>query len=151
LGYDLEISEIDLRIIRLLQNDARSFSKIAKTLALSVGTIYNHVKKLEEKGILIGYTVAIDSNKLGYDLIAVTLIQIDEHNRAKVTKELGQFENIIVFYDITGDYDMLVIGRFKGRNMLNNFIKNIKKLPDVKKTLVHVALDVIKEDFRLKL
>jgi DNA-binding Lrp family transcriptional regulator len=118
---------------------------------LSVGTIYNHVKKLEEKGILTGYTVTVDSNKLGYDLTAVTFIQIDEHNRGKVTGELARFENIIAFYDITGDYDILVIGRFKGRTMLNNFIKEIQKLPDVKKTLVHVALNVIKEDFRLKL
>lgn len=148
--YDFELGEVDLEIIRLLQEDPRSFSKIAGILDLSVGTIYNHVKKLEEKGILTGYTVTIDSDKLGYDLTAVTLIQIDEHNRDKVTRELAQFENITAFYDITGYYDMLVVGRFKGRTILNNFIKNIKKIPDVKKTLVYIALDIIKEDFRLK-
>ena len=145
-----EMDEVDYEIIRMLQKDPRSFSRIAGTLELSVGTIYNHVKKLEEKGILTGYTVTVDSNKLGYELTAVTLLQIDEHNRAEVTRELSQFEHIIAVYDITGDHDMLVIGRFKNRTMLNKFIKNIKKLPEVKKTLVHVALDVIKEDFRAK-
>ena len=150
MGHDLEIGKIDLEIIRLLQKDPRSFSKIASVLDLSVGTVYNHVKKLEENDILRNYTVTINSDKLGYDLTAITLMQIDEHNRAKITKELDQFDNIIAFYDITGDYDMLIVGRFKSRTMLNNFIKNIKKLPDVKKTLVHVALDIIKEDFRLK-
>ena len=151
MAYDFELSKVDLEIIRLLQEDPRSFSKIAGTLDLSVGTIYNHVKKLEEKGILTGYTVRVDSNKLGYDLTVFTLLQIDEHNRAKVARELAQFENIIAFYAITGKYDMLVIGRFKSRTMLNNFIKKIQKIPIVKKTFVHVALDVIKEDFRLKL
>jgi DNA-binding Lrp family transcriptional regulator len=147
----LEIGEIDLEIIRLLQEDPRSFSKIADVLDISVGTIYNHVKKLEEKGILRGYTVTVDSDKLGYDLTAIILIKVDSRYRTEVEKELAQLYDIIAFYDITGEYDMLVIARFKDKTMLNSFIKNIQKRSNVKKTIVNVALDIIKEDFRVKL
>ena len=147
----MEIGEIDLEIIRLLQDDPRSFSKIAGDLDISVGTVYNHVKKLKEKGILRGYTVLVDSSKMGYDLTAIILIQVDSRYRTDVEKELVRLHDIIAFYDITGEYDMLVIARFKDRIILDSFIKNIKKRSDVKKIIVNVALDVIKEDFRVKL
>ena len=76
---------------------------------------------------------------------------VDSRYRTEVEKELVRLYNIIAFYNITGEYDMLVIARFKDKITLDNFIKNIKKRSDVKKTIVNVALDVIKEDFRVKL
>lgn len=147
----MEISEIDLKIIGLLQEDPRSFSKIADKLDIAVGTVYNHVRKLEDKGILTGYTVNVDFDRLGYSLTAIVLIQVDGHHRTEVEKELSQLCDVIAIYDITGEYDMLVIARFKDKTVLNRFIKSIQKRANVKKTIVNVALDVLKEDFRVKL
>lgn len=151
LAYDLEISEIDIKIIGLLQEDSRSFSKIADKLDVAVGTVYNHVRKLEDKGILKGYTVKVDFDRLGYSLTGIILIQVDGNYRTEVEKELAQLCDVIAIYDITGEYDMLVIARFKDKTMLNSFIKNIQKRSKVKKTIVNVALDVLKEDIRVKL
>jgi len=153
LGFDLvqKMDEIDLEIIRLLQEDSRrSFSKIADSLGIAVGTIYNHVKNLEDEGILKGYTVIVDSNKLGYSLTALVLIQADGRYLAEVEKELAQLYDVISIYDITGNYDIAIIARFKDRAMLNNFIKNIQRMPNVKKTVTNVALNIVKEDFRVK-
>ena len=150
MGYDLEISEIDLRLIRLLQEDPRSFTKIAGKLDVAVGTVYNHVKMLEDKGILNGYTVKVDFDRLGYSFIAIGLIQVDGHYHPKVVKELTQLSDVMAIYDITGEYDILIIARFRSKRNLNNFIKNIQKQSNVKKIVTNVALDVIKEDFRMK-
>ena len=47
------IEDIDLRILSLMQEDCRlSFNKIARKLGISVGTAFNHIKKLEKKGII---------------------------------------------------------------------------------------------------
>jgi DNA-binding Lrp family transcriptional regulator len=147
----LEIGEVDLKIIGLLQEDPRSFSKIADKLDIAVGTVYNHVRKLEDKGVLKGYTVKVDFDRLGYSLTAIVLIQVDGRYRTEVEKELAQLFDVIAIYDITGEYDVLVIARFKDKTMLNSFIKNVQKRSNVKKTIVNVALDVLKEDFRVKL
>ena len=135
----------------MLQEDPRSLSRIADALDISVGTVYNHVKRLEEKGVLKGYTVTLDSDKLGYDLTAIILIRVDSRHRTEVEKELLKLHDIIAFYDITGKYDMLVIARFRDKTVLNSFIRNIQKLSNVKKVIVNVALDVVKEDFRVNL
>jgi DNA-binding Lrp family transcriptional regulator len=60
-------------------------------------------------------------------------------------------DHVISVYDITGDFDFAVIARFKDKESLNAFIKSLLAAPYVKRTVTHIALNVIKEDFRVKL
>lgn len=145
------MDEVDRNIIRLLQEDARkSFNKIADSLGIAVGTAYNRVKNLEDKGILKGYTILVDSAKLGYGLTALILIEAEGRYLPEVEKELAQLDEVISIYDITGDYDIAVVARFKNRTTLNNFIKSTLKMPHVSRTVTNVVLNVVKEDFRVK-
>ena len=145
------MDDIDRKIIRLLQEDARkSFNKIADSLGIAVGTAYNRVKNLEDRGILKGYTIMLDSVKLGYGLTALILIEAEGRYLPEVENELAQLDEVISIYDITGDYDIAVVARFKNRNALNNFIKSTLKMPHVTRTVTNVVLNVVKEDLRVK-
>ena len=144
------MDDIDRNIIRLLQEDARkSFNKLADSLGIAVGTAYNRVKNLEEKGILKGYTIMLDSAKLGYGLTALILIEAEGRFLTDVESALAKLEEVICIYDITGDYDIAVVARFKDRTALNNFIKSALKMPHVSRTVTNVVLNVVKEDFRV--
>jgi DNA-binding Lrp family transcriptional regulator len=146
------VNDIDLQIIKLLQEDCRlSFNKIARKLGISVGTAFNHVKNLEKKGILKGYTVIVDSVKLGYSLTALMLIQAEGSYLTHVENEIAKTANAIAVYDITGDYDAAVIAKFKDRASLNTYLKNLLALPHIKRTVTNVALNVIKEDLEVRL
>jgi len=147
-----KIDKIDLQIINLLQEDSRlSFNKIAKELGISVGTAYNRIKNLEERGILKGYTAIVDPAKVGYTLTAIILIQAEGKHLLDVENEVAKMSNVISVYDITGDFDIAVIARFKDRFGLNAFIKNLLTMPYVKRTVTNVVLNVVKEDFRIKI
>lgn len=147
-----EIDEIDAQILNLLQEDSRiSFNKIASKLGISVGTAYNRVKTLEEKGILKGYTVLVDPAKVGYGMIAIILIQAEGPHLVEVENEIAKNDNVAAVYDITGDFDIAVIARFKDRYGLNTFVKRLISMPYVKRTVTNVVLNVVKEDFRVKI
>ncbi|MEM3549971.1 MAG: Lrp/AsnC family transcriptional regulator [Candidatus Bathyarchaeia archaeon] len=147
-----KLDDVDFKILNLLQEDSRlSYKKIADKLEISVGTAYNRVKSLEGKGVLKGYTVLVDPNKIGYNLTALILIQAEGKHLIDVENEIAKMGNIISVYDITGDFDIAVIARFKDRNGLNQFIKSLLSLPYVKRTVTNVVLNVVKEDFRLKI
>ena len=119
-GSSHKVDDVDRKIIRLLQEDSRkSFNKIADRLGIAVGTAYNRVKNLEDRGILKGYTIMLDSVKLGYGLTALILIEAEGRYLPEVEKELAQLDEVISIYDITGDYDIAVVARFKNRNALN--------------------------------
>ena len=146
------MDDVDRNIIRLLQEDSRkSFNKIAESLGIAVGTAYNRVKNLEDKGILKGYTIILDPIKLGYGLTALILIQAEGRYLPEVEKELAKLDAVISIYDITGDYDVAVVARFMNRASLNSFIKSTLKMPHVSKTVTNVVLNVVKEDFRVKI
>jgi len=146
-----KLDSIDFQILRMLQEDSRmSYRKIADALGIAVGTVYNRIKRLEDEGVFKAYTVIVDPTKIGYDLTAVILIQAEGPHLAEVEKEIAQSDHAICVYDITGDFDIAVIVRFRDRSMLNNFIKGILKMPHITRTVTNVTLNVVKEDFRIK-
>ena len=150
VGLIEKIDDVDLQIINLLQEDSRlSFNKIAGKLGISVGTAYNRVKSLEDRGILKGYTVIVDPVKLGYGLTAIILIQAEGKHLLDVESEVAKISNVISVYDITGDFDIAVVARFKDRVGLNAFIKSLLSVPYMRRTVTNVVLNVVKEDFRV--
>jgi DNA-binding Lrp family transcriptional regulator len=151
-GLVENVDDVDLQIINLLQEDCRlSFNKIASRLGISAGTAFNHVKNLEKKGILKGFTVIIDWVKLGYSLTAVILIQAEGGHLVDIENEIAKITNVVAVYDITGDYDVAAVTKFKDRSDLSTFIKNLLATPHIKRTVTNLALNVIKEDLRVKL
>ena len=147
-----EFDDVDIRILSVLQEDCRlSFNKISKKTGISVGTAFNRVRSLEKKGILKGYTAIIDSGKLGYSLTAIIMVQAEGTYLTEIENEIAKSANVISVYDITGDYDATVIAKFKDRASLNAFIKGLLTMPHIKRTVTNVALNVVKEDGRVKL
>ena len=93
----------------------------------------------------------MDPVKLGYSLTAIILIQAEGKYLVDVEKEVAKIKNVISVYDITGDFDIAVVARFKDRFGLNHFIKNLLSNPYVKRTVTNVVLNVVKEDFRINM
>jgi DNA-binding Lrp family transcriptional regulator len=141
------LDELDMKIMTLLQQDSRiSFNKIAEKLGISVGTAYNRVRDLEKNGVVRGYTVILDSTKLGFELTALILIQAEGKHLEEVETEIAKASSVIAVYDITGDYDAAIVTKFKDRASLNDFVKNLLSTSHIKRTVTNVALNVIKED-----
>jgi len=148
----LPLDDVDRKILALLQENARiSFRDIADAVGVSVGTVHNRIKKLERLGIIRGYTTLLDPYKLGFELTALILMQVDGAHIVEVEREIAKHREVCGVYDITGDFDILVIARFRTREELNNFIKSILKLPHIKRTVTSIALNIVKENFKLRI
>ena len=146
------IDETDLHILNLLQEDCRlSFNKVAAKTKISVGTAYNRTKSLEAKGYVKGYTVLLDSTKMGCSLTAVIFVQVEGEHLSEVELEIARQTNVMAVYDVTGEFDAAVIAKFKDREDLSSFIKHIAALVHVKRTTTNVSLETVKEDFRIVL
>jgi Lrp/AsnC family transcriptional regulator for asnA, asnC and gidA len=140
-----------MQIIALLQGDSRlSFNKLSKKLGVSVGTAYNRVKTLEALGVVKGYTVVLDTSKLGFELTAIILIQAAGKHLLDVEREIANTANVIAVYDIAGEHDAAVVAKFKDRTSLNKYLQSLLTKPYVKRTVTNVALNVIKEDLQVR-
>jgi len=134
-----ELDHTDQEIIKQLNQDGRkSYRQIAKELNLSVGTITNRVNKLRETGIIKGFQIQLDYAALGYNI--ETLIGID--NNGNIENIINKYpENIITAHKTTGQYNTLLITRFKDTTELNNFLENITKEENIQKTYTQLILN----------
>lgn len=116
-----ELDNTDQEIIKQLnQNGRKSFRQIAKELNLSVWTITNRVQKLKQTGIIKGFQLQLDYTQLGYNI--ETFIGID--NTGNIENIIKRYpENIIVAHKTTGQYNTLLITRFKDTTELNIFLE----------------------------
>ncbi|GAG91636.1 unnamed protein product [marine sediment metagenome] len=63
------LDDIDKEILKILQENAKtSYRVIQDKLNISIGTIHNRIAKLEKNGIIEGYTLKLNNEKLGYKL-----------------------------------------------------------------------------------
>ncbi|MFH8132262.1 MAG: winged helix-turn-helix transcriptional regulator, partial [Candidatus Aenigmatarchaeota archaeon] len=75
----IELDKTDVKIIKLLLSNSRlSFREIARNLGLSVGTVINRIKILENEKIIKGYSVLLDHEKIGYELTAIIEITVSK-------------------------------------------------------------------------
>ena len=118
------VDELDKNIIRALNQNARkSYREIAKEVRTSVTAVIRRIKKLEDSGALCGYIPVVDQEHFGLTMIAVIALRISKGRLIDTQKQIAEDPRIAAVYDITGDWDSVVIGYFRDRKDLNDFIK----------------------------
>lgn len=148
----MDLDETDLTILNELQSDfTTSYRDIAKKLNMSVGTVHNRVKKLKETGVIKSFTAILDAEKLGYELTAIILMQVEGGKIVDVEQAIAKSKSVTAVYDTTGEFDIIAVAKFKTREDLNSFIKETLKIGAIKRTVTSMVLNVVKEDVRLNL
>jgi len=145
----MDFDEKDEKILKHLLVDARqSARQLAHKLNISTVTMISRIKKLEEKKIIQGYTIRLNHSALGYDITGIIEVTTTKGKMVEIEDEIAKIENVCAVYDITGNADILVIGKFKDRSSLSEFVKKISGIPNVENTVTHLVLNTVKEDSR---
>lgn len=145
----MNIDEVDKKILNEYLKDARlSYREIAKRINVAVGTVLSRTKKMEEEGVIKGYTAILDDEKLGYQLTAITEVTVSKGKLVEVEKEIANLTPICAVYDVTGLTDAFIIGKFRSRAELSRFTKTLLAIPYVERTNTHLVLTTVKENFR---
>lgn len=106
------LDETDIRILRLLQQDARQTNKqIGEKLNKSQSPIYERIKRLQDQGYIKRFTAVIDYKKIGRGLIAFAQVQVKDHiheNLIRFEKQIVQFDEVLACYQMSGEYDFML-------------------------------------------
>lgn len=142
----MTIDETDKKIINcLLENSRLSYRQIAKKIHVSVATVMHRVNALTKEGIITGFTTIVDYEKLGYDVDVIIYLRIIKGKLFDVEKKVSHHPNVVAVYDITGDFDALILAKFKTRREVDAFVKKIQTYDFIEKTNTILVLNTIKE------
>ena len=144
------IDDLALKIVRALNQNARkSYRDVAKEVGTSATAVINKVRKLEESGAIKGYIPVVDPGHFGIELVAIVALRISKGKLLETQQRISSDRRVAAVYDITGEWDSLVIGYFKGRDDLNDFIKGVLSLPFIDRTVTHLVLNIVKDEKRI--
>ncbi|MCB5227457.1 Lrp/AsnC family transcriptional regulator [Alishewanella sp. 16-MA] len=136
------ISKEDEKLLALLQKDARaSISDLARALSLSRATVQNRLQKLQETGVIKGYTVEVGESWLASLVAAHVSIKVKQKLTARTNNELKQIPQIAALYAISGEYDLIAIVQAQSTEQLSHLLDDIGNLEGVERTTSSVILE----------
>ena len=140
------LDNTDRNIIQVLEKDARtSLRRIAEEVGVSLGTVSNRVKKLEEAGIIKEYRVILDADKVGWGLNVVIVLRIQKGRLIEIQEKIARDPRVYGVYDVTGDFDSMIIARARDRSDLDDLSKNVLSMDGVARSVTHLVLNTVKE------
>ena len=141
----VKIDPKDEKILNVLIDNSRlSFRAIAKKTGLSTATVINHIQRLKKEGIILKYTTKLDYEKLGYDFLAIIELRISHGQFVHVEEKISKFTQVVSMFDTTGNFDSVVIARFKSRRNLDYFLKKILEFDEIERSSTRIVLNTIK-------
>jgi Lrp/AsnC family leucine-responsive transcriptional regulator len=148
----MTLDEIDLKILELLQKNGRTRrNDLAETVGLSIPSVSERLRKLEEGGIIIGYYAKLDPKKLGKDVTAFIRVTVDSSKHfASLIEHANATDDVLECHAITGEGTHILKVRTENTSTLEKLLSKIQAWPGVVGTLTSVVLSSSKETTRFK-
>ena len=142
----MKLDETDIQILKTLQKDARESARhIAEKVNVSVPTVTERIRKLQENGVILGFQTAIDPSSIGLDVSAIiTIISGSSQYYKEVTIAAEETPEVVQCFSTTGNGSHMLYVVTKNSNTLEELLRKIQSWPGVARTETQIILSSYK-------
>lgn len=136
------VDQIDEKIMDLLEEDARmTYVEIGKIVGLSEGAVRNRIQSLTSSGVIKKFTI---EKSTSHGVRALSMIAIEPSTPTfEVSKAVFELEGVERVYEVTGEYDIMLLSSSANIDGINRCIEDIRKIKGVEKTNTIIVLRTI--------
>lgn len=147
MNGSIVLDEIDIQILKHLQQNGRAQrNTIAEIVKLSIPSVSERMRKLEERGLISGYHAVLDSRRFGFDLTAFMFVEVDGSNNYPIFVErIIQEPEVLECHSITGEGSHVLKVRTRDTDSFEKFLSKVQSWDGVKRTRSHIVLSSFKE------
>jgi Lrp/AsnC family leucine-responsive transcriptional regulator len=147
-----EPDEIDLTLLEILQKSGRTRrSELADAVGLSLPSVSDRLRKLEEQGIIVGYHAVVDHKRMGRDITAFIFVRVDSSRHyTQFLDHSASMDEILECHAVTGEGTHLLKVRTNNTGSLEKLLARIQAWPGVVSTRTSVVLSTSKETLRIR-
>ncbi|MGL4767742.1 MAG: Lrp/AsnC family transcriptional regulator [Formosimonas sp.] len=153
--HTIDLDKYDIRLLQALQTDAQfTHVELAERVHLSASQCQRRIKNLEHLGIINGYFLRINPNKLGLNVMATVQVSIEKQGKfpeAEFKELMDNAEQVLECYSMMGDYDYLLKVIAHDLQGLNTFIMQLLSSDMVARVRSNVLLNCLKDTSALPL
>jgi len=144
----------DLRILRILQQNGRiTNQELARQAGLSPASCFDRVKRLRERGIILGYTALLDPHQLGSALMIFVEVLLDRTTDdvfSAFAEHVRKVPQVLECHMVAGGFDYLLKVRVADMTAYRAFLGNIlAAMPGVRETRTYAVLEEVKSTTQL--
>jgi Lrp/AsnC family leucine-responsive transcriptional regulator len=152
------LDEKDVRILEILQKDGRASNvDLARAVELTPSATSERVRKLEERGLIKGYTAILDPRALGLGLVAFIFLRVDDPEDVIMREEgtaeaLSALPSVLELHHLAGEDCFLVKVRARDTDDLYRLLRDeLGRFKTIRSTRTTIVLKTVKETTRLPL
>lgn len=147
------IDEIDAKILRLLQDKGRmKRNRIAEEVGLSVPSVSERMRKLEERGIITGYHAIVDAKRMHIDITAFIRVMVDSSDDyPQFVQKASKLDEVLEVHSVTGDGSHILKVRTRNTTTLEQLLASLQSWPSVHGTSTSIVLSTYKETRSLEI
>ncbi len=136
------MDETDHQLLSLLRQDARlSIADLSHKLAVSRGTVTNRITKLEDAGVIVGYTVRVRPDVQRNDIKAWMSIAVEGNQTRSVIASLLGEPNVATLHDTNGRWDLLAELRAETLQDLGKTLERIRLIKGISNSETSIHLE----------
>lgn len=140
----------DRKLLAALVADGRaSHRELSDRTGVSLATVNRRVRQLEADGVIKGYTAVLDPERIGWQLTAIIGLRIDKGHLRKVQQQIAKDPRVFGVYDVTGEWDGVVLARLRNRAELDDLAKTTLSAEHIQRTNTMIVLDTVQEEVRM--
>src|ERR687887_432465 len=134
--------DLDVKILSELARDASiSVPKLSKKINVNASVVYSRIKRLLKKGLIKKFTIVINDEALGFNVKALTGINMDSKLRDNVLNELFKIPEVREVAEVTGRFDVLVTMNSRSLDEMHQLIsEKIGRVEGVQKTETFIEM-----------
>lgn len=141
----MALDEVDRRIVDELRADGRlSIRELASRVHVSRATAHTRLTRLHDEGVITGYRAVVDPSALGLDVVALVLLNVDQHAWRLVRDRLLEVDGLEYLAFTTGGFDLAAVVRTTDIAHLRDVVLvQIQAIAEVRNTQTIFVLDEI--------
>ena len=145
MAEDLELDELDRRILALLSHDSRlSYREVAKQIGVSHANVSGRIRRLEDAGVIKGYTVILDPEIMNLYPLCLRISAGPRADLSEIGSEVAKIDEVYVVLRVSGDCELLALTMSEDRHEALKVLSEISCIAGVEKAESHVVLESIK-------
>lgn len=122
----------DEDLIALLRVDAREpVASLARKLGVSRTTVQDRLRRLEEQGVIAGYTVKVSRDATSHGISAMVMISVEPRRQVDVAKMVGKFASVQSLHTVSGKFDLMALVKTSTSEDMDKIIDQIGAISGV--------------------